>query len=503
MNMEIIEEIDRNAARYPDRVAYEYLGKTNTYGQLKTASDAIAVNIAARNLDRERPIMVYADQQFATIAAFLGCVKSGHAYIPVDTHSPNERLTMIDEIARPVLTIATAQLTIALDTPVMDADELAACMTSPLPEDAPQLRPVQGDENFYIIFTSGTTGQPKGVQISATNLRSFTDWMKDFDLPQQMRCLVQAPYSFDLSVMSLYPTLLAGGTLVVLPRAASANLGAMFKLLPSLHLDVWVSTPSFMAMCMLDSNFDAAHYLDLKQIFFCGEELTSQLAASILQRFPDVALYNTYGPTETTVAVTAVQITPALLQQYSRLPIGYAKADTTISLVEPAAAGTEGELLIAGPSVSRGYINRPEKTAAVFATANGKRSYRSGDLGTINEDGLVFYHGRTDFQIKMNGYRIELEEVNHFLNASKYIKQGVAIPRYGADHKVKQLLAYVVPEADSPSGTALTIAIKAELKDMMMAYMIPQRFIYREQLPLTANDKVAIKALISEVNDNA
>ncbi|WP_155287386.1 D-alanine--poly(phosphoribitol) ligase subunit DltA [Lacticaseibacillus zhaodongensis] len=503
MNMEIISEIDRNAALHPERIAYDYLGQQNTYGELKAASDAIAANITARYLDRKRPIMVYADQQFTTIAAFLGCVKAGHAYIPVDTHSPNERLTMIAEIAQPVLTIATAALSVELSMPIMSPTELAMCIQNPEQQPKVQLQPVSGDENFYIIFTSGTTGQPKGVQISSTNLRSFTDWMRDFKLPQQPRFLVQAPYSFDLSVMSLYPTLLAGGTLVVLPRAESENLGTMFKLLPSLHLDVWVSTPSFMAMCLLDNNFTAAHYPELKQIFFCGEELTNQLASTILERFPDVELYNTYGPTETTVAVTAVQITQALLQQYSRLPIGYAKADTTISLVTDAPAGTEGELLISGPSVSRGYINRPEKTAAVFSTQGGKRSYRSGDLGTIAADGLVFYHGRTDFQIKMNGYRIELEEVNHFLNASKYIKQGVAIPRYGADHKVKQLLAYIVPEAGALSGTQLTVAIKAELKQMMMAYMIPQRFVYRDQLPLTANDKVAIKALISEVNDHA
>ena len=500
----IITKIDTIAAAHPDLPAYEYLDRTFTYGQLKSASDAIADAIIAKQLDRTKPIMIYADQQFATIAAFLGTVKAGHAYIPVDTHSPNERLTMIDDIAKPALTIANAPLTVALSTPVISQDELTNILAHADTAAEPSVAPVHGTENFYIIFTSGTTGQPKGVQISHDNLRSFTDWMTTFGLPDHPRSLVQAPYSFDLSVMSLYPTLLAGGTLVVLPKDKTANLAAMFQLLPTLDLDVWVSTPSFMAMCMLDANFDAAHYSHLRQIFFCGEELTNQLASKILDRFPNVELYNTYGPTEATVAVTAVRITPGLLAKYPRLPIGYSKSDTQMRVIDERGTQGEGELLIAGPSVSKGYINRPEKTASVFNVNGQPNSYRSGDLGTIDSDGLIFYHGRTDFQIKMNGYRIELEEVNHFLNGSSYIKQGVAIPRYNKEHKVTQLIAYVVPgEKVELAGNELTRAIKSELGGAMMDYMIPQRFVYREQLPLTQNDKVAIKMLISEVNNNA
>lgn len=508
MTATITKQIDQIALEHPDWVAYDYLGTTHTYGQLKDASDAIAASITARGLDRTRPIMVYADQTFATVAAFLGCVKSGHAYIPVDTHSPNERLTMIRDIAQPVLTIATSDLPIKLDMPVITPVALEALLNVHGGECPLNLKPVSGVENFYIIFTSGTTGQPKGVQISHDNLRSFTDWMFDFRLPDQPRFLVQAPYSFDLSVMSLYPTLLAGGTLVVLPRQATTDLGNMFQLLPHMNLNVWVSTPSFMAMCLLDPDFDAAHHPQLTQIYFCGEELTHQLAGKILARFPDVCLYNTYGPTEATVAVTAVQITPELLDRYARLPIGYAKADTSMSL-RPGTSRNEdghrvGELLICGPSVSAGYINRPEKTASVFSTMNGKRTYASGDLGFIDDHGLIFYRGRTDFQIKMNGYRIELEEVNHYLNASPFIKQAVAVPKYNQDHKVSQLLAFVVPTDEAKlSGLALTRAIKDDLAGKMMTYMIPQRFVYREQLPLTQNDKVAVKLLIAEVNNHA
>ena len=511
MIKDIITAIDAQSTIHPDRIAYDYCGDTNTYGQLKAASDAIAVAIAKRNVPAGRPIMVYADQHFATIATFLGCVKAGHAYIPVDTHSPSTRLTQIADIAHPALTIATATLPVNLPGQIMLPDELNELVHTPItaaPNPATCCKPVVADDNFYIIFTSGTTGQPKGVQISHDNLLSFVNWMAaDFNLPKQPRMLAQAPYSFDLSVMSLYPCLTAGGTLVVLPKEATSDLGALMRLLPTLELNVWVSTPSFMAMCLLDPNFGAAAQPDLSHIFFCGEELTNQLAGKILARFPGVALYNTYGPTEATVAVSAIQITPELLSRYPRLPIGYAKPGTTIDYREGSTHTEDeqlvGELSITGPGVSKGYLNRPDKTAAAFTDNNGQRSYASGDLGVVAADGLLFYRGRTDFQIKLNGFRIELEEVNHYLNAEPLIKQAVAVPRYNKDKQVKQLVAFVVPMQVVSDALTFTKTLRGQLSAAMMEYMVPQRFIYRDSLPLTPNDKVDVKALISEVNKHA
>lgn len=267
---------------------------------------------------------------------------------------------------------------------------------------------------------------------------------------------------------------------------------------------MWVSTPSFIDICLLSPLFDSTNYPALKQFFFCGEELTHATAEKLRQRFPQAKIYNTYGPTEATVAVTAIAITDQVLADYPRLPIGYAKPDTTMTLV-PGTTRLEndqevGELEIIGPSVSKGYLNRPEKTAAAFTEEHGMRGYRTGDLGIIAEDGLIFYRGRTDFQIKLNGYRIELEEVDHYLNQAPMIRQAVAVPKYNAEHKVSQMLAYVVPADGEEGGLALTKKIRAHLQDVMMPYMIPQRFIYKDQLPLTQNGKVAVKALISEVN---
>ncbi|MGX6428398.1 D-alanine--poly(phosphoribitol) ligase subunit DltA [Levilactobacillus yonginensis] len=504
----MIKAIDQVAQSDPERIAYDYLGQTNTYGDLKQRSDALAAHLDEMDLPRESPVLVYGGQTFDMMATFLGIVKSGHAYVPIDTHSPVERIVTINEIAKPVAAIAVSPLPTTLTgTPVIATEELNEILSQPV-ADYQVTHEVTGDETYYIIFTSGTTGKPKGVQISHTNLLSYVNWMlsSDFTLPETPRTLSQAPYSFDLSVMDWGPTLAAGGTLVALPKTVTDNFRDLFTTLPEMALNVWVSTPSFVDICLMEPTFSEERYPNLTRFLFCGEELTHATAQMLRQRFPHARIFNTYGPTETTVAVTQVEITDKILADYPRLPIGYAKADTEMLVVDaqlhPVVAGVEGEILIWGPSMSKGYLNNPEKTEKAFLNVDGRRVYRSGDLGVQLDNGLIMYRGRTDFQIKLHGYRIELEEVNHYLSQEDHIQVGVAVPRYDRNHKVSQLIAWVVPQAhDFASELDLTKAIKENLQGGdMMEYMIPQRFVYKDSLPMTPNGKVDIKSIIAEVN---
>ncbi|WP_416353102.1 D-alanine--poly(phosphoribitol) ligase subunit DltA [Agrilactobacillus fermenti] len=503
----IIEAIDHNALTDPTKISYVDGEQTYTYGQLKAASDRVAAFLQQQTLPAKAPVVVYGGQTFAVIATFLGAVKAGHAYIPVDTHSPKERLIQINEVAKPGAIIELAPLPIDLETPIFSQKTMTQVMTdsaSSTTYDAAQS--VQGDDNFYIIFTSGTTGVPKGVQISHQNLLSYVNWtLSDFDLYKGIRTLSQAPYSFDLSVMDLYPTLALAGTLVALPKEITDNFKDLFATLPKLKVNEWVSTPSFVEICLLEPTFDQAHYPELDHFLFCGEELTQKTAHELLQRFPQAEIYNTYGPTEATVAVTGVKITPEITAKYDRLPIGKAKSDTLIYAVDEQGqkvpTDTNGELIISGPSVSKGYLNNPEKTAKAFFKLDGQQAYRSGDLGFIDTDGMIFYRGRTDFQIKMHGYRIELEDVDQNLMQVQYVKQASTVPRYNNLHKVTQIVAYVVPKPNQFESEAdLIKAIKAELSQNVMEYMVPQRIIFKDSLPLTANGKVDRKTLIAEVN---
>lgn len=506
MMIDLIDTIDSYAKSNGDKVVYNYDGQQNTYAELKSYSDALAEHIDAMGLPINQPIIVFGGKSFDMIAAFIGVIKSGHSYIPVDVNSPKERLTMINAIAKPVAAIAVSELPAELpDIPVINQTELEQVFLERV--DYHLTHAIHGDQTYYIIFTSGTTGVPKGVQISYRNLQSFVEWMvgDEFKLPVDLQMLQQPAYSFDLSVMSLYPTLFRGGTLHALSKKTTDNFIVLFTALRSLPINVWVSTLSFVDICLLESTFDQDHYPNLTHFLFCGEELTHQTAVSLKKRFPAAHVFNTYGPTESTVAITQVEITQAILEKDDRLPIGYMKPEMHARIVndqgQALPEGDKGELVIYGTSVSKGYINNPEKNAQAFYQINGQNAYRTGDITTMEKGGLLRYFGRKDFQIKLNGFRIELEDVSGIISKEEHIKQAVVVPKYNSQHTVSMLIAYIVPEEnDFKTDLELTSAIKKNLAGMMMAYMIPQKLVYRKTLPLSTNGKIDIKAVISEVN---
>lgn len=502
----IIERIDRIAEEHPERIAYDFLGKTNTYGELRQRSDALAEYLLGAGLPEKAPLIVFGGQDFRMITAFLGIVKSGHAYIPVDVHSSDDRVRVIEEIAKPAACIALEELPESCGgIPVISADKFDG-ITAEKVQPVNPADYVGGDDDFYIIFTSGTTGRPKGVEITHDGLASFVGWMdRDFGLEKGQTALSQAPYSFDLSVMDLYPTLTNGGRIEVLPKETTDDFRQLFSRLPEMKVNMWVSTPSFADICLLSEDFDGAHLPDLESFMFCGEELTHQTAQRLKERFPNARVFNTYGPTEATVAVTQVEITDRILEEYQRLPIGVCKEDAEIVIMDEngrkAADGTPGEIVIVGAGVAGGYLNNPEKTGEAFFEYDGRRAYHTGDLGRFDENGLLLYMGRLDFQIKLHGYRIELEDVDQSLSHVSFVEHATAVPRYGRDHKVSQLIAYVsLKNRTFESDFKATQAIKEELRETMMPYMMPQRFVYVDRLPLTQNGKVDRKALIREVN---
>ncbi|MCA5011495.1 MULTISPECIES: D-alanine--poly(phosphoribitol) ligase subunit DltA [unclassified Enterococcus] len=501
MITDIIEAVDRWGINEPNRPVYIEADQTYTYGELKRDSDAVA-GYLQQNIERSRPVVVYGELEFDMLACFLGASKAGHAYIPIEAHTPAERIEMILDVAEPALIFSIADWPdIATQAEIISLEKVKEEHT--ISTSADTLRPVEGSQTYYIIFTSGTTGVPKGVQISHTNLLSFVNWeLADFGISEGMRFLSQAPYSFDLSVMDLYPALVSGGSLTPMKKEIITDFKQLFKVLPTLEIEVWVSTPSFMDICLMEPNFEQKNVKSLKIFLFCGEELPKATAQKLLERFPDAHIFNTYGPTEATVAISGVEITPELLEKYDRIPIGYVKEDTHVYIMDENTElpeGEVGEIIIAGPSVSKGYMNNKEKTEAAFFEYQGQPAYRTGDAGKL-EESMLIYDGRIDFQIKMHGYRIELEDIDHHLANVSYVKQAAVVPKYH-EHKVQQLVAFVVAHPNEfEKEFKLTKAIKEELGQTVMDYMIPQKFVYVEQLPLTPNGKIDRKGLMNEVN---
>jgi D-alanine--poly(phosphoribitol) ligase subunit 1 len=501
----MIEKIDQWAEKTPNTIAFQNSTNSISYKDLKEQSDALAKWIITNNGTGSEPIIVFGHMQTEMISTFLGCVKSGHAYIPVDESIPADRLQkMIQNSGAKLLISPSTDIELNFDSiEMVKNEELQMIFKTSSVTNNLEDHFVKEDDNFYIIYTSGSTGDPKGVQITENCLKSFVNWMeKDFGLKQGQRFLNQAPFSFDLSVMDLYPSLVTGGTLIAIEKSMISRPKVLFQYLEESNIEVWTSTPSFADMCMMNPDFNENLLPNMKTFLFCGEVLSSQSAKQLTTRFPKATVFNTYGPTEATVAVTFVPVTEEILNQYATLPIGVPKEDTKIYIMDengtPLPEGEKGEIVIVGPSVSKGYLQNKEKTEAAFKTINGMKAYKTGDSGYF-ENGQLFYNGRIDLQIKLHGYRIEIEDIENNIRKLPLIKSVVVIPEM-KDGKCTDLhCLVVVDENDFEKDYQLTNFLKKQLTDFMPTYMIPRKFSYLTSLPMTTNGKVDRKKLVEQV----
>lgn len=360
-----------------------------------------------------------------------------------------------------------------------EADIKTAVVVSPLPEElmadmicfsVPQqgngefsLPPVLNEDIAYILFTSGSTGVPKGVMVTYLNLENFIEWFTSRPAIAALyphAVLNQAQFSFDLSVADLYYTLYIGCTLELLQEGIPASAGAS-------RAELAIMTPSYADCCLLDECFAARALPCLQTIFFCGEPLRSSTVRRLWQRFPGLRIINAYGPTEATCAISSAEITPDLAAQ-EVLPIGRESGeavDITLS--------AENRICLQGTSVAAGYLN-----GACF-----EGRFLTGDLGHF-EKKYLWYDGRCDDQIKYKGYRIEPVEIEAALTAQPNVQQAVVLPRYDRLGRVVALRALVTTD-----GTTDEETLREALRHTLPDYMIPRQIIVCDKLPLTVNGK--------------
>src|SRR5262245_22171060 len=460
------------------------------------------------------PVLVYGHKQPAMVVAIVAALRLGRPYVPVDLSAPPARISRMLDSARPT------DVVLAQDPPAALAEELATrgirtVALDPLAADltgapaAGDLPAHDPDGPAYIVFTSGTTGYPKGVPIPYGALRRFADWLlatHPFVAGDEI-FLNQAPLSFDLSVMDLYGALLTGGTLFAITRDELVDPRLLFRRLDGAPLTTWVSTPSFARFCLAEPRFARDMLPGMRRFLLCGETLPVGVARELLARFPRAEVWNMYGPTETTVAVTAVRITDVMVASDRPLPVGRAAPGTEVWIADPAdplrrlAEGERGESVIAGPQVAAGYLPPADAAANPFFTLpDGRRAYRTGDLGVIDpHDGSVACGGRLDGQIKLHGYRLELEEIEAHLRAVPGVGDG-AVLAIERDGRPDHLVAVVVGASDDPSslpagGRPLTQLVRAALAESLPDYALPRLVRRVPALPLTSNGKVDRRAL--------
>ncbi len=437
-------------------------------------------------MGRPGPIAVIGHKEPEMLIAFLAAVKSGRPYVPIDSSHPTQRIDRILAVADAAATLSPARIATLLEGQ----------------SDSASGHRVEGDDPFYIIFTSGSTGEPKGVVITLANLTAFIDWMFGEQRFAEGReiFLNQAPFSFDLSVMDLYLSLATGGTLFSISKDDIANLKSLYEKLGRSGITTWVSTPSFAQMCLIERGFNESMLPRVRRFLFCGETLAAETAAQLLDRFPQAEVWNTYGPTEATVATSSIRIDRDIMARHSSLPIGRAMPGTQLLVCDqngsPVPTGQRGELVIAGPNVSPGYLHRPDLTERAFSVRDGVRSYRTGDWAE-ERDGLFFCQGRMDGQIKLFGFRIELGDLEANLCALPEIADAVVLPVEKAG-KVDSLAAFVILAVEKfGSEFEMSLHLKKQLSARLPAYMLPRKFHFLDAFPMTANGK-ADRRVLSE-----
>lgn len=495
--MHILEQIARYAAT--DRIAFLYEEQSLSYAGLEARSNAFADYLLNTLGEDRSPVLIYGHKELSIPPCLFGALKAGRGYVPLDVSYPPERVRQIADELKPSLVIDLQGAGLS-GFPVLGPEALEQVLSAPCAAPDPSFW-LKADQVAYILFTSGSTGRPKGVPITAGNIQSFlTGAARYFGENEGRGVFLNAiSYSFDVSVCALYYALERGWTLFTLDRRRLGDPKLLFEALRDSRLDFWMSTPSLAELCVQSEQFSEELLPELRRIGFCGEVLTKKLYRQLRERFPRATVVNTYGPTEATVFVTAAEMTDEMLAKPS-LPIGYPLSTVSVRVAGPDGAalgeGEQGELVLIGDSVGPGYFQRPELTQKAFFTdpVSGKRAYRTGDLCYV-ENGCVYYCGRLDSQVKLNGYRVELEDVENNLVRVENVARAAVLPVL-TDGKVSALTAFVLLEKpDGLSSLRRSQRIRAALGELVPAYMVPRRIVAVDAFPLNTNGKIDKKAL--------
>ncbi len=456
-----------------NKIAVSGSDKDLTWNEFKNEVENFKTKLLEFNLPKGHPVVIYGHKEASFVVSAVACMSLGFPYIPVDTIYPQERLNKIVNVVNSAVVINTIEDKIDFNIEKVSTEYFYE------------------DPIIYIIFTSGSTGEPKGVQITRDSILDFAKWLeKDFNFNNTNIFMNQAPFSFDLSVYELMGFLLFGGTIVLNSREIIETHLEYIERLKKYSCNTWVSTPSFITRFLLSSEFTIQNLENLTTFLFCGEVLTSMTAKRILNNFPNSKVLNTYGPTEATVATTIVDITPEIIEKYSKnLPVGFVKENTTINLLDIDSENI-GEMEIVGDNVSIGYFKNEELNKQKFESKYEKRSFRTGDFGYF-EDGMLFFANRKDELIKLHGFRIELGEIDKEFTSNKAVIESITIPlKRGSE--VMKLITFIITKDEIEINE-----LKEEISKTLPYYMIPSDIIKLDKFPYNNNHKIDKNELIN------
>ncbi|MFS4481478.1 amino acid adenylation domain-containing protein [Hyunsoonleella sp. 2307UL5-6] len=495
--------IEAIATTYPDAIALSFENTSITYKTLNEKANSIAHELLKSTSKNNKIVALCVDRSLDMIIGMLGILKSGCAYLPVDPDYPTQRIEFMLKDAK-VDTVVT-QHTLNNLFEAFDANALVIDKIDYSKNNTQIGLPIVKETDLaYIIYTSGSTGQPKGVPITHKNIINSTGGRLNFYDKNPSAFLLMSSISFDSSKAGIFWTLCTGGNLVITKKRIEQDIIKIANTIAQYDISHTLMLPSLYHIIL--NNVESNKLKSLNTVVVAGEACTPSLCDTHFKILPKSSLYNEYGPTEASVWCIAHKIVPEDIDKKS-VPIGKPVANAKIYILDTdnkeVPFGVVGEIYVGGQGLSNGYLNRPDLTKKAFIDNlpyPKERLYKTGDLGKYRNDGSIDFLGRVDQQIKIRGYRVELDDIENTLNKNILVKQSVVLVTHN-EGKPKRLIAYIKPETEFDEQK-----LKHSLKNILPDYMVPSSFIRVDEIPLLPNGKVDKTALskievVSKLNE--
>lgn len=494
MNNSVLSWLTDTAAKYPQKDAIVDENGSITYSQYRDKAMAIARCIIEKSDGKTKcPVVVYMEKSKEVLVSFMGIAYSACFYSPIDIDMPKSRVDKILEVLAPQIVITTQALKEDFEEFAFAGDYILYEQIEAHREDAAVVegytQKIIDTDLLYVLFTSGSTGIPKGVSICHRSVIDYTDWVSEtFDISEHDTFGNQAPFYFDNSILDIYTCMKTGATLYIIPKKLFFQPVPLLEYLRDNRINTIFWVPSALIVVSKLKAFRNVDLNDtLKRVLFCGEVMPNKQLNVWREYLPDVTYANLYGPTEITDACT-YYIVDREFSDDEPLPIGIPMRNTDILVLndeDHLVSGDEtGELCVRGTSLAMGYYNNPEKTKEAFVqnplnTAVPEIIYRTGDLVKYNDRGEIIYLARKDFQIKHLGHRIELGEIETAVSSLEEVSLNCCL----YDEKHQRIVLFVDAEMDREQ-------VRSRLEKLVPEYMIPGKVIYMKEMPLNANGKI-------------